>query len=147
MHCIVVALNDIIIFKDSQGFYYTKWQYCFWQVQTCLGFKFQRIIFEVVFNIWLFLFQVWGEMWTEESREMWRCAQNYSRRDPQASSNSNWRKSCLQGLPWTIRPWIHTKRSQDYWFHRLLITPLCLIFTYLFVENKHHYLTTLISSD
>ena len=53
-------------------------------------------------------------MWTEESRKMWGCAQNC----PQASPNSNWRKNCLQSLPWTIRPWIHTNRSQEYWFHR-----------------------------
>jgi len=62
--------------------------------------------------------RVWGEMWTEESRKMWGCAQNWHWRDPQASPNSNWRKHSLQSLPWTIRPWIHANRSQDYWFHR-----------------------------
>ena len=57
-------------------------------------------------------------MWTEESRKMWGCAWNRHWRDPQASPNSNWRKHSLQSLPWTIRPWIHANRSQDYWFHR-----------------------------
>ena len=51
---------------------------------------------------------------------MWGCAQNWEGRGPQASPNSNWRKHCLQSLPWTIRPWIHANRSQDYWFHRPL---------------------------
>ena len=92
-------------------------------------------------------------MWTEESRKMWGCAQNC----PQASPNSNWRKNCLQSLPWTIRPWIHTNRSQDYWFHRLLIIAikqsLCdtyLIFniwTHIFKRTSNFHLKRLIKTS
>ena len=71
---------------------------------------------------------------------MWGCAQNWEGSDPQASPNSNWRKHCLQSLPWTIRPWIHANRSQDYWFHRPLIISIKQSFctTYLMFNIWTH---------
>ena len=81
--------------------------------------RFCRPIFKMLFNIWLFFFQVWGKMWNKESREMWGRAKNNLWRGPQENSNSNWRRYCLQGLWWRTWPWIHTRRSQDYWFHRI----------------------------
>ena len=79
-------------------------------------------------------------MWTEESRKMWGCAWNRHWRDPQASPNSNWRKHSLQSLPWTIRPWIHANRSQDYWFHRPCIISIKQSFctTYLMFNIWTH---------
>ena len=83
-------------------------------------------------------------MWTEESTKMWGSAQNCQGRNSQASPNSNWRKNCLQGLPWKIRPWIHTNRSQDYWFHRLLIIAIkqSLCDTYLMFNIWTHIFKT-----
>ena len=71
---------------------------------------------------------------------MWGCAQNCQGSGPQASPNSNWRKHCLQSLPWTIRPWIHANRSQDYWFHRPLIISIKQSFctTYLMFNIWTH---------
>jgi len=88
--------------------------------------------------------RVWRKMWTEASTKMWGSVQNCQGTNPFASPNSNYRKNCLQGLPWNIRPWVHTKRSQGNWFYRLLIISikqsLCDICTYIFKRTPNFYL-------